>query len=1367
MARIVHPPYADGPVNAGEARVINFLKEKLGDDYCLIPNMEFADIAQNRFLEVDLILIAPHCVYIIETKDWGKTIEGNDQEWYLNGDRPRKNPHRTVNYKCRVIKSFLTKKAPDLEKVWIQSTVAIARPDTQLDLYGSCADCTFTLSDELIQFLSSPDRVGRKENAIKHLQKEIENIIIKDGKFRSNKDIIIADHKVEDVLVQDQDIVEYLARPVHAKFGGQKRLRVFNLPLYKDGESKKRREEEILRDYEVLELIGHHPNIVGLKGFYNHESDQVVEVLDWAEEGTLRNILDKKNLTLEQKMSCIRDIANGLKAAHSRNVIHRNLKPENILVGKNGAQLMNFDKAYIAKKGGLTVWKTAIAQEDRRYIAPELAGSSQTADVFFSTDIFSMGLIFYELLVGKLPYEAIEKFLLDGGVLKEEVMPSCVIPVVPAWSDKIIKKMVVGDVDARYASIEEFLKEFEYYISTPTEDLLSSVPSKQAEPEEELFDDPNRVFKAGERIGVFRVASEMVGKGGFAQVYKVTHTIQDQEFALKVYNSSVPLTSLIDEFKALQALKHPNIVKFIWSDQLPGGRFYIVTEFLKGEPLSQYAWGTKKLTVQEAVQVGKDIASALTYMHQDVPTKTAIYHRDIKPNNIMRVQERGYVLIDFNIAKEADKSNTFAGTDSYIAPDLKYGNMINWDGSGDTFALGVTLFELICKKHPYPNKDPRIDIKPYYPKDIEGCANLSNELANFLFKSIQPRKEDRFLTAQLMYDEIQAVLDNSKFYTAVEVIPPLSTLKTGYPGNNKKNYNSFVPKLRTLFSQSNITNAGTRGLDDVAKSTYIMTKLDQCLVPAILNGEYKLVIITGNAGDGKTALIQQLEAKSESLEILPSKNGSRFSIKGIPFESNYDGSQDEGTVKNDEVLARFLSPFAHKTQVADVEEGRVLAINEGRLVEFLSHPMNKEKYGYLSDQIYEYFEKHGDVALPNGMLVINLNWRSVVAENNKSIFSRQLKEFVKSYEWEACKMCEYSDKCFIYYNVKTFADVSAGDEIIKRLQLIMEAVHLRRHLHITMRDVRSFLSYLICRDVSCEDIPQLLLGRAENYLSYYYFNITDGGIQDAGYGDRLVRLVKAIDVSKVPQPNLDRDIHFLSLKDIELLGFTDRKEDYSQHILLNLSENIENNMTSGQPNLRSSIIDYHRVVRRKLYYEGRDERTRNRLPYDEIDYFTSVLKEQVELDRIRTLISRAISLSEGCKNQELNTNNICLAASNSKDPRCYAFRLFPIADFEVVVTKLKGLSGYLEHSPDSFILRHKTYNNVELEVTLDLFELLSHINRGYSPSLNDVKGRFIELVIFKNALSHLPYRKLLLTEDHLNFYQIEADEGNKLLLSKV
>jgi hypothetical protein len=76
-------------------------------------------------------------------------------------------------------------------------------------------------------------------------------------------------HKVEEVLSQDQTLLS-IWRPVHAKFGRLKRLRC--LIFYLSDDEAKKKEDEKSKRYEVLELIGHHPKIVALKGFYNHES---------------------------------------------------------------------------------------------------------------------------------------------------------------------------------------------------------------------------------------------------------------------------------------------------------------------------------------------------------------------------------------------------------------------------------------------------------------------------------------------------------------------------------------------------------------------------------------------------------------------------------------------------------------------------------------------------------------------------------------------------------------------------------------------------------------------------------------------------------------------------------------------------------------------------------------------------------------------------------------------------------------------------------------------------------------------------------------------------------------------------------------
>src|SRR5207249_754353 len=118
----------------------------------------------------------------------------------------------------------------------------------------------------------------------------------------------------------------------------------------------------------------------------------------------------------------------------------------------------------------------------------------------------------------------------------------------------------------------------------------------------------------------------------------------------------------------------------------------------------------------------------------------------------------------------------------------------------------------------------------------------------------------------------------------------------------------FVTHLLTMYSQSPHTNAGTRGLDAVGRATYVKTLLDDKLRPAVLSGEFRLVIVTGNAGDGKTAFIQQIERKVPSgLKQRP--NGSEFVLSGRRFLTNYDGSQDEENKSNEEVLQEFLQPF--------------------------------------------------------------------------------------------------------------------------------------------------------------------------------------------------------------------------------------------------------------------------------------------------------------------------------------------------------------------------------------------------------------------------------------------------------------------------
>lgn len=88
MAQIRKPIHDDGPVNAGEQRLLDYLDLKLPSNYIIIPNLNIAITGQNRVMkywEYDCIVVAPHAVYHIENKDWAGNLEGDDWAWFRSG----------------------------------------------------------------------------------------------------------------------------------------------------------------------------------------------------------------------------------------------------------------------------------------------------------------------------------------------------------------------------------------------------------------------------------------------------------------------------------------------------------------------------------------------------------------------------------------------------------------------------------------------------------------------------------------------------------------------------------------------------------------------------------------------------------------------------------------------------------------------------------------------------------------------------------------------------------------------------------------------------------------------------------------------------------------------------------------------------------------------------------------------------------------------------------------------------------------------------------------------------------------------------------------------------------------------------------
>lgn len=288
---------------------------------------------------------------------------------------------------------------------------------------------------------------------------------------------------------------------------------------------------------------------------------------------------------------------------------------------------------------------------------------------------------------------------------------------------------------------------------------------------------PARHFGPGDTIGGRFEVQNVLGRGGFSTVYRVRDVVEDVDRALKLFDNAAGYDAVRREIGALRKVDHPNVVKVIWADRTDQGEWYLIMEYVEGQVLAEYATGNKKLRDREAIDVALDVLGALVAIHPDPDrlealdqknreggisgeeydelmslSENALVHRDIKPQNIVLTRS-GAKLLDFNIASRVgDPVKTLSGTPPYQPPDA---DLTRWDVSTDLFAVGVTLYELLCDgQHPYPYGRPAPDIEPRDPRQFR--QNLNERVAEFLLSACAPERQRRFHSAVAMEKALRA-----------------------------------------------------------------------------------------------------------------------------------------------------------------------------------------------------------------------------------------------------------------------------------------------------------------------------------------------------------------------------------------------------------------------------------------------------------------------------------------------------------------------------------------------------------------------------------------------------------------------------------
>ncbi len=569
-------------------------------------------------------------------------------------------------------------------------------------------------------------------------------------------------------------------------------LKVLKSDLSEDGEWAQRFCDEVALLRSCL-----HPNIVRYVEAYRQETGELCLVTEYLEGEDLKARLRKSGaLPPRHVLSLALPLCNALESLHGREVVHRDLTPENIFVSGRFPdvvpRLLDFGLAWSA---GPRVAKTGASLAlTPLYAAPEcLAGERATA----ASDIYSLGVILYEALSGAPPFAANTVDALLERQRKGQVAP---LPAGSASLLPVVKRCLAARPEERWASAGE--------LARALQSAVDQLPGERTENSRPLSRPPSGRSDSLGTVGNYELVREL-GKGGMGKVYLARHTKLGRQVAIKMLHSEAlsdrdAVARFFNEARTVNAINHEHIVEifdFVEEDG-PHPRTYCVMELLVGDNLSQLR-KRAPLPLRRILHICRQVADALAAAH-----RAGVVHRDVKPANIFVTTRSGltdYVkVLDFGVAKvnvplpggeETPSVNTQTGlslgTPDYMSPEQVTAAPV--DGRTDVFALGVMLYELLAGFRPFVGTNVahlvvKVVREPHTPLPELAASGekIPLGLSRLVNRCLEKRREDRPQTMEEVSAAFERILQNLSAPAASAPPPPEApeAPPTEGPGSN-------------------------------------------------------------------------------------------------------------------------------------------------------------------------------------------------------------------------------------------------------------------------------------------------------------------------------------------------------------------------------------------------------------------------------------------------------------------------------------------------------------------------------------------------------------------------------------------------------
>lgn len=698
-----------------EREALAFIRQRFPthEPYRAWSNFEF--IADDGSInEVDLLVFTPQGLFLVEIKSRPGRLTGDAGTWTWDHEGRRStfdNPLIAANTKAKKLRSLLQRQRLLQKKLplpFIEALVFCSDVNLRCELEGN-ARFRICLRDReaageaqarpgILAALLRRECAGLDpQPKVVHdrpMGKLVGQALDQAGIRPSQRHRKVSDYVLEQLVGEGPGYQDWKA--THSQVAESKRrVRLYLVRSGATAEDRQTIERAALREFKLLETL-QHPGILRAYGFTEHEVGPALLFEHDPQSLRLDHFLaqQKDALSIDARLDLVRQIADVVRYAHDKKVVHRSLSPQSILVSEAGnnarrIKVFNWQAGYRegTSTSGVSRVVTATSHIERlvedsstAYMAPEALTDESPGE---HLDVFSLGALAYQIFSGQAPassgLELSDKLRVSKGLQISSVLNGA-----GEWLQLMIQKATHPVVQDRTGSVLDFLAE------------LDEVENELSLPEHEYVGDPARAQIGDLLPGGFRVLRQQ-GQGASSVALLVER--DGQEFVLKVSNDPEHNARVRDEADVLRKVRHSHVVEFVDLLEL-GDRvgFLMRPVFTDREKKTIETLGHRlategRLQIDLLQRFGEDLLGVVCFLEEQ-----GIPHRDIKPHNIAvgqvgRGDKLHLVLFDFSLSR-TPADNIRAGTNGYLDPLLPLRKPPRWDLHAERYAAAATLYEL-------------------------------------------------------------------------------------------------------------------------------------------------------------------------------------------------------------------------------------------------------------------------------------------------------------------------------------------------------------------------------------------------------------------------------------------------------------------------------------------------------------------------------------------------------------------------------------------------------------------------------------------------------------------------------------------------